>query len=50
MRYRSVIDMHVVNRMQAFGWPPVVGGRAGRLGRALRALVGPPGPGPPARL
>lgn len=24
MRYRSVIDMHFVNRMQAFGWQPIV--------------------------
>jgi hypothetical protein len=25
MRYRSVIDMHIVNRMQAFGWQPITG-------------------------
>src|SRR5699024_2192773 len=24
MRYRSVIDMHFVNRMQAFGWQLIV--------------------------
>ena len=24
MRSRSVIDMHIVNRMQAFGWPPII--------------------------
>ena len=44
MRYRSVIDMHVVNRMQAFGWPPVVGALSLLLVLAIGAIVGSQGP------
>lgn len=44
MRYRSVIDMHVVNRMQAFGWQPVVGVIALLLVLAVGAIVGSQGP------
>jgi hypothetical protein len=44
MRYRSVIGMHVVNRMQAFGWQPIVAGISLALVLAIGALVGSLGP------
>ncbi|MGP9538574.1 hypothetical protein ACT3SP_11210 [Brachybacterium sp. AOP43-C2-M15] len=44
MRYRSVIDMHVVNRMQAFGWQPIVGAIALVIVLAVGAIVGSQGP------
>jgi hypothetical protein len=44
VRYRSVIDMHVVNRMQAFGWQPVVGAISLLLVLAVGAIVGSQGP------
>ena len=39
MRYRSVIDMHVVNRMQAFGWQPIMGAISLLLVLAIGAIV-----------
>lgn len=44
MRYRSVIDMHFVNRMQAFGWQPIVGAIALLIVLAIGAIVGSQGP------
>ena len=44
MRYRSVIDMHVVNRMQAFGWQPVMGAISLLVVLAVGAIVGSQGP------
>jgi hypothetical protein len=44
MRSRSVIDMHVVNRMQAFGWPPIIAGLGLAVVLAVGAIVGSQGP------
>lgn len=44
MRYRSVIDMHFVNRMQAFGWQPIVAGVALVIVLAVGAMAGSQGP------
>ena len=40
MRYRSVINMHLVNRMQAFGWPLLVMAFALTIVLAVGAIVG----------
>lgn len=45
MRYRSVIDMHFVNRMQAFGWQPLVGALSLLIVLAIGAIIGSQGPG-----
>lgn len=44
MRYRSVIDMHFVNRMQAFGWQPIVAAFALLIVLAVGVIVGSQGP------
>lgn len=44
MRYRSVIDLHTVNRMQAFGWPPIVVAISLLVVLAIGALIGTQGP------
>lgn len=44
MRLRSVIDMHTVHRMQAFGWQPIVGAVALVLVLAVGAIIGSQGP------
>jgi hypothetical protein len=44
VRYRSVIDMHIVNRMHAFGWQPIVGALSLLLVLAIGAIVGSQGP------
>ena len=44
MRTRSVIDMHVVNRMQAFGWPPIIAAIGLAVVLAVGAIVGSQGP------
>lgn len=40
MRYRAVIDMHFVNRMQAFGWPLLIFGFALVVVLAIGMIVG----------
>src|SRR5699024_4700910 len=44
MRSRSVIDMHIVNRMQAFGWPPIIAAIGLVVVLAVGAIVGTQGP------
>lgn len=44
MRYRSVIDMHFVNRMQAFGWQPIALGIALVVVLSIGAILGAQGP------
>ncbi|QNN82957.1 hypothetical protein H3H54_03860 [Brachybacterium sp. Z12] len=44
MRSRNVIDMHLVNRMQAFGWPLIAVAFALAIMLAVGAIVGSRGP------
>ncbi|AXK44304.1 hypothetical protein [Brachybacterium saurashtrense] len=44
MRLRSVIAMHTVHRMQAFGWPLIVGALSLAVVLAVGAIVGSQGP------
>lgn len=44
MRTRSVVEMHFVNRMQAFGWQPLVAAIALLIVLAIGAIVGSQGP------
>lgn len=44
MRYRNVLDLHFVNRMQAFGWQPVSGAIALVIVLAVGAIISTQGP------
>lgn len=50
MRSRSVIDMHLVNRMLAFGWPLIAGAFALVIVLVVGMIVGSQGPAAQAEL
>ena len=43
MRIRNVVQLHTVNKLQAFGWPAVLAKHVRPYGKRISVSLTPPG-------